>query len=77
MRETEQATGRLAEAVQRIADESGQQLELARRLADRAEAISRSTEQTEKMVRSSASDAATLADSSDRLVQVVSGFKLS
>ncbi len=77
MRETEQATGRLADAVQRIADESGQQLDLARRLADRAEAISRSTEQTEQMVRSSASDAATLAASSDRLAQVVSGFKLS
>jgi methyl-accepting chemotaxis protein len=77
MRETEAATSRLSEAVQRIADESVRQIALARQLADRAAAISRSSQQTQQVVASTATDAATLAGSSARLVEVVSEFKLA
>jgi methyl-accepting chemotaxis protein len=77
MRATEAATGRLAEAVQRIADESVRQLEVARRLASSARTITRSNEQSEVNVKNAADDAATLSESSRRLVQVVSDFKLT
>lgn len=77
MRETEAATGRLAEAVQQIASESARQLELAARLASQASNIARSADQTEKILIDSASDAAALAASSTQLVQVVSEFRLA
>ncbi len=77
MRETEIATTRLAEAVQQIADESGRQLELAKRLAESALTIARSTEQSDRNVKSATDDAAALSQSSRRLVQVVSEFKLT
>ncbi|OYU32335.1 MAG: hypothetical protein CFE39_03655 [Comamonadaceae bacterium PBBC2] len=77
MRETEQATQRLVEAVGRIANESNEQLELAKRLAQRALAITTSTEQTERVVQSTTEDAMAMTKSSTRLVQVVSEFKLA
>ena len=77
MRESGEANARLVEAVQRIADESGRQLELASRLAMRAQTLSKSSEQTGVVVQQTADDAASLAASSQRLVQVVSEFKLS
>ena len=77
MRETEVANARLAAAVQKIADESGRQLELASRLAAGAENMTRSTEQTERVAGNTAEDAASLVQSSNRLVQVVSEFKLA
>jgi methyl-accepting chemotaxis protein len=77
MCETEIATNRLAEAVQQIADESGRQLELAKRLAESALTIARSTEQSDRNVKSATDDAAALSQSSRRLVQVVSEFKLT
>ena len=77
MRESGQANARLVEAVQRIADESGRQLELAGRLAGRAQTLSKSSEQTGLVVQQTAEDAASLSASSQRLVQVVSEFKLS
>jgi methyl-accepting chemotaxis protein len=76
MRETEAATTRLAEAVQKIADESARQLELARRLAESALTIARSTDQSDRNVKSATDDAEALSQSSRRLVQVVSEFKL-
>jgi twitching motility protein PilJ len=77
MRATEAATSRLAAAVQQIADESARQLELARRLAISALSITQSNEQSERNVKSATDDAATLSESSRRLVQVVSEFKLT
>ena len=77
MRETEVANARLAQAVQKIADESGRQLELAIRLAAGAENLTRSTNQTERVVNHTAEDAASLVQSSKRLVEVVSEFKLA
>jgi len=77
MRETEAATGRLADAVQQIANESARQLELAARLASQAENISRSADETEKVLIESANDSASLAASSTRLVKVVSEFRLA
>ena len=77
MRATEAATASLANAVQRIANESAQQLELARRLAERAEVIIRSTDKTELVVRGTVDDATALSQSSGRLVQVVAEFKLA
>ena len=77
MRESGEANARLVEAVQRIANESGRQLELAGRLAVRAQTLSKSSEQTGLVVQQTAEDAASLALSSERLVKVVSEFKLS
>jgi twitching motility protein PilJ len=77
MRETEQATQRLVEAVGRIANESAEQLSLAQRLAQRALALTASTEQTERVVQGTSDDAASLAKSSVRLVEVVSEFKFA
>lgn len=77
MRETEVANARLAQAVQKIADESGRQLELASRLAAGAENLTRSTNQTERVASNTAEDAASLVQSSSRLVQVVSEFRLA
>lgn len=77
MRETEAATARLTQAVQRIADESELQLELAARLALRAQAILQSTEQTERVVESTSQDAESLTQSSSQLVKVVSEFTLA
>ena len=77
MRESGEANARLVEAVQRIANESGRQLELAARLATGAQTLSKSSEQTSAVVQQTADDAASLALSSERLVKVVSEFKLS
>ena len=77
MRETEAATARLAQAVQRIADESVRQLELAARLAQRADSILESTEQTARVVHNTSQDAEQLTQSSSRLVKVVSEFTLA
>lgn len=77
MRETEAANARLAQAVQKIADESGRQLELASRLAASADNLTRSTDQTERVASNTAEDAASLVQSSNRLAQVVSEFKLA
>ena len=77
MRESGEANARLVEAVQRIANESGRQLELAGRLAVRAQTLSKSSEQTGLVVQQTAEDAASLALSSERLVKVVSEFKLA
>jgi twitching motility protein PilJ len=77
MRESGEANARLVEAVQRIADESGRQLDLAGRLAARAQTLSKSSEQTSAVVQQTANDAASLALSSERLVKVVSEFKLT
>ena len=77
MRETEIANARLAKAVQKIADESGQQIELAIRLAAGAENLTRSATETGRVASITAEDAASLVQSSNRLVQVVSEFKLA
>ncbi len=77
MRETEAAMARLAQAVQRIADESARQLELAARLAQSADTILLSTEQTARVVHNTSQDAESLTQSSSRLVQVVSEFTLA
>ncbi len=77
MRETEVANARLTQAVQKIADESGRQLELASRLAAGADNLTRSTVQTGKVASNTAEDAASLVQSSNRLAQVVAEFKLA
>ena len=77
MRESGEANARLVEAVQRIANESGRQLELAARLATGAQTLSKSSEQTSAVVQQTADDAASLALSSEQLVKVVSEFKLA
>ena len=77
MRETEVANERLVQAVQKIADESGRQLELAIRLAAGADNLTRSNDQAERVAGNTAEDAASLVQSSNRLVQVVSEFKLA
>ena len=77
MRETETATARLAESVQRIADESVQQLALAQQLANRATELATSSQKTSAVVASTVTDAQDLANASSRLVQVVSDFRLA
>lgn len=77
MQETEAANARLAEAVQRIANESTRQIALAVRLAQRAEAITQSNLQTDRLMKNTNDDVAVLVESSDRLIGVVSEFKLT
>ncbi len=77
MQATESANSKLAEAVQRISNESGRQLALAERLAKRAQAITLSNQQTDRLMQNTTVDVAALVQSSDRLIGVVSEFKLS
>ncbi len=77
MRESGEANARLVEMVQRIANESGRQLELAGRLATRAQTLSKSSEQTGLVVQQTTDDAASLTLSSARLGKVVSEFQLA
>jgi twitching motility protein PilJ len=77
MRESGEANARLVEMVQRIANESGRQLELAGRLATRAQTLSKSSEQTGLVVQQTSEDAASLKLSSERLGKVVSEFQLA
>jgi twitching motility protein PilJ len=77
MQETEAANARLAEAVQRIANESTRQIALAVRLAQRAQAITQSNQQADRLMKNTNDDVAVLVQSSDRLIGVVSEFKLS
>ena len=77
MQETKEANARLAEAVQRIANESTQQLALAVRLAQRAEVITQSSQQADRLMKNTNDDVAVLVQSSDRLIGVVSEFKLT
>ncbi len=77
MQETEAANARLAETVQRIANESTRQIALAVRLAQRAEAITLSNQQADQLMQNTTVDVAALVQSSDRLIGVVSEFKLS
>ena len=77
MEETKTANARLAEAVQRIANESTRQIALAQRLAQRAQAITQSNEQSDRLMKNTNDDVAVLVQSSDRLIGVVSEFKLT
>ena len=77
MQETEAANAKLAEAVQRIANESTRQIELAVRLAQRAQAITQSNEQSDRLMKNTTDDVAVLVQSSGRLIGVVSEFKLT
>ena len=77
MQETKTANARLAETVQRIANESTRQIALAVRLAQRAEAITKSNEQSDRLMKNTSDDVAVLVQSSDRLIGVVSEFKLT
>lgn len=77
MRESGEANARLVEMVQRIANESGRQLELAQRLATRAQILSKSSEQTGLVVQQTTDDAQSLMLSSARLGKVVSEFQLA
>lgn len=77
MQETEAANARLAETVQRIANESTRQIALAVRLAQRAEAITQSNKQADQLMKNTNDDVAVLVRSSDRLIGVVSEFKLT
>jgi twitching motility protein PilJ len=77
MQATESANAKLAEAVQRIANESTRQIVLAERLAQRAQAITLSNEQSDRLMKNTNDDVAVLVQSSDRLVGVVSEFKLT
>ena len=77
MQETETANARLAEAVQRIANESTRQIALAVRLAQRAQAITQSNQQADKLMKNTNDDVAVLVQSSNRLIGVVSEFKLT
>ena len=77
MQESGEANARLVDMVQRIANESGRQLELAGRLATRAQALTKSSEQTGLVVQQTTDDAQSLTLSSERLGKVVSEFKLA
>lgn len=77
MQETEAANARLAETVQRIANESTRQIALAVRLAQRAEAITQSNKQADQLMKNTNDDVAVLVQSSNRLIGVVSEFKLT
>ena len=77
MQESGEANARLVDMVQRIANESGRQLELAGRLATRAQALTKSSEQTGLVVQQTTDDAQSLTLSSERLGKVVSDFKLA
>ena len=77
MQDTEAANAKLAEAVQRIANESTRQIELAVRLAQRAQAITQSNEQSDRLMKNTTDDVAVLVQSSGRLIGVVSEFKLT
>jgi twitching motility protein PilJ len=77
MQATETANARLVEAVQRIANESTRQIALAVRLGQRAQAITQSNEQADRLMKNTNDDVAVLVQSSDRLIGVVSEFKLA
>ena len=77
MEETKTANARLAEAVQRIANESTRQIALAVRLAQRAQNITKANQQADRLMKNTIDDVAVLVQSSDRLIGVVSEFKLA
>ena len=77
MQESGEANARLVDMVQRIANESGRQLELAGRLATRAKTLTTSSEQTGLVVQQTTDDAQLLTLSSERLGKVVAEFKLA